>query len=511
MMMSKSTEKLLPMTASSDSLPTYQSSGRIGLRSVSVALLVGIPSALVVGVLFAWARASASGFVSIALCDLLFMVANVLAVGMIAPSTRSRSALFNTVFALAWVGLMLLPWWLYSARELFAHPLGATPTPAQVGALLVDVAGMALEAVLLGLVPVLIARGMSNEPFSEQAGKRAERDFAGELYWHDDDSANLLSLLRYQGVAALLSAPRAVDAVGHDLASTWRTLKLAGKWVESDPTARWLDIEVVAHERADDGRIKSSAATLITAWQLPHDDYLSLRQKIRPAGILPIPGQLPMPASTKENADSAPTPAELAPAIAALSAENYAATLSMARAHCMHPLPEVRADAHRLCALALARLERWPDSFAHYHELFGLEPSAFNALQLATTSVVAGELLRGQAWFERAIELNHGSEEMPMPRMRTTYISSLQQAGELAACLPHLNWLAGSYRAVKTTDSQLLWSYGLPFFGEFLAKSEEILREILPPADIGAWYAPMREDLDEAGQNLLDRHLEKAN
>lgn len=495
-------------TNPADSLPTYRPSGRISLRSVLVATFVGVPTALIVGWLYAWARGSTSSFVTVALCDLVFMVVNAIVVGSITPRTRSRSALFNTVFAVAWVGLMLLPWWLYSLRASAVNLPDVISVPQEMGRLLINVAGKGLEAFLLGVVPVVVARAMSREPFSEHVGKWAVKDFSGEVLWHDGDSAGMLSQLRHRGIAPLLRAPRSADTK-QDVASLWHTAKVAGSWVEADPTARWVDIEIITNQRTEEGRVKSSASTLVSAWQLTVDDYMSLRQKFSSAVASPVPSHDPAPSLASENAADTPTPAELGPAIAALEAESYASALSMAQAHCAHPRAEVRADANRLCALASARLERWTDSFAYYHELFELEPSTFNALQLATTSVMAGELLRGQAWFDRADELNRESGEMPAPRMRTLYLSSLQQAGELAACRPHLEWLAGAYRAAKTTDSHLLWSYGLPFFSEFLEKSDEILREIMPASDMRNWYASMRQDLDEAGQIQLDEHLSR--
>lgn len=490
-------------------LPVYTPSGRVGIRAVVIALCVGAPTALMAGWFYVWARASTGSFVTVALCDLLFMALATVAVGVLVAAMHSRSPAFNTVFAVTWVGTLLLPWWLYSISEAGRAGDAIADLPAQAQALgwIVEVAGKALEALLLGVAPVLVARGMADAPYSEAARTPGEKDFTGELYWHDDDRSALLSRLQEDGVAPLLGAPLASQVDTGNAASAWVTLKLAGRRVESDPAARWLDVTLVINERTAEGRVASRSDELASAWKLPEEAYAQLRGLFRSTSDRPAAERATLVASSDQADASRPLPAELEAAYVAMESDNYSASLAMARAQCMHPAEHVRADAYRLCALSLARLERWAEAFSDYHELFELEPSALNALQLACTSAMAGQLLRAEAWFQQAHQINSQTGELPPPRLRTNYLSALEQAGELSACRPHLDWLANGYRAMQPLDSHRLWMAEMPQLGEFLQRSQHLLGESMPPRDLRAWYWALREDLDGDAQAAIDRHL----
>jgi hypothetical protein len=319
-----------------------------------------------------------------------------------------------------------------------------------------------------------IGASSAQEPYSETAGAWSEKDFQGELYWSGASSNALLDRLKQQGPAALLHMQRAAELVNGTVAAQWWTALIEGHWVEPDPAARWLRVIMIVHTRDNQGKITSERTTLLDRWHVSGTDYASVAHYLagqdgREHDDVPLP---PEDAPSKER----PTPVELMPALTALETENFAAAITLAQAHCQHPGEEVRADAHRLCALAHARLGHWDDAFEHYHCLFEIEPTAFNAMQLATTSVTSGQLLRGDAWFEKAEEINQHSREIPQPRMRTHFLSALGQAGERSASKPHLDWLADAYRAIKTTDDHRLWSFGLwGIFAEVLADPSRML------------------------------------
>lgn len=271
-------------------------------------------------------------------------------------------------------------------------------------------------------------------------------------------------------------------------------------------TSRW-----VTNERTGEGRVKTSSDAIVCAWELADNEYNDVRSRFRASPDQAQSGR------TRETdmedrprgADALPLPlpVELEPAYGAMESENYSAALTMARAHCMHPADNVRADAYRLCALSLARMERWAESFADYHEVFEIESSAFAALQLACTSVMDGQLLRGEAWLQRAIQINQQTRELPPPRLRTNYLSALEQAGEWSACRPHLDWLANSYRAMQPLDSHRLFMADMPQLGEFLRKSRGILGEAVAPAELRDWYLALREGLDEGSREAIDQHI----
>ena len=483
-------------------LPVYRPSGQVGSRGVLTNVLLGLPLSFGIGLLYAWARTSTGSFVTVALCDLLFMVMFTITAAMLAKTSRSRSGIFNLVSAVVWLITMMCPWWLLATQQ-------EPPQPTQLVQLLVQWSGYLLETTVIGALGIIIAKGTADDPFSESARSWAKEDFTGELYGRDESLAGLRALIQHRGIAPLLEMPRAVDAQGHEFASSWRTIKLTGFWVEEDTSARWLTVELVAHERTSEGKITSTKTPVIASWALSEDDYLAVSHKTRPVTVDVHADRDVVDAGLADQAEDRPTPVELEAAVQALNAENHAAALAMAKAHCMHPVATTRADAHRICALASSRLEQWPEAFSSFHELFQAEPTAFNALQLATTSIMAGELLRGQAWFDRANEINTETREMPAPRLRTHYLSALGQAGEFAAQLPHLEWLKNGYQSLRTTDSHLLWTYGMPFFEEFLERSHTSLKEFMSVDDIKAWYLSIKPDVDAAGQDLLDAHLSK--
>src|SRR5690606_17293341 len=305
---------------------------------------------------------------------------------------------------------------------------------------------LAVEACVLGLLPVLLSGQVASEPFSEKVGRWAEKDFSLETVWPDISADAVLEHLRDHGPAALATLEMAAGRTAGTLASSWSTLRIEGHGVDSDPDARWLSLYRVDSQRTNSGSIKSTDIPLAESWPVGADDYDLLRSHANMPHETTREGAAEPAARAPASAPPvAPNPAELEPAIAALDAGNHAAALTMALPHCQHPDVPVRNDAHRLAALCLARLERWPEAFEHYYALFEHEPSAFNALQLATSSVMAGELLRGQAWFEKADDLNQAARAMAPVELRTGFLSALRQAGEHEACLPHLEWMAGMY------------------------------------------------------------------
>ena len=492
-----------------DILPRYAPSNRVGGRGAFYLASGGLFSAMLVGGLYLWARGETGSFVTIALCDLLFVMVFAIAAHTLFRIVRSRAPRFNRIAAAAWVALALLPWWLVAVHGRFAGI--EAPTALQHYAVLVPtLLFLALEACILGLLPVLLSGQIASEPFSEKAGQWAEKDFSLETLWPDIGADALLEHLRNDGPSALATLEPAAGRTAGTLASSWSTLKIEGRSVESDPDARWLSLYRVESQRTDSGSIKSTDIPLAESWPVSADDYNLLRTRAVAPDDTDATNNVAArtPATAPANPTDAPTPVELEPAVAALDAGNHAAALTMALPHCQHPDAPVRNDAHRLAALCLSRLERWPEAFEHYYALFEHEPRAFNALQLATSSVMAGELLRGQAWFQKADELNQADRTMAPAELRTGFLSALRQAGEYEACLPHLEWMAGLYASLRTTDSHLLWMNRIPPFQEYLDRSADILRELMPPAQCAEWYARHAGDLAPEWRALLDRHVE---
>lgn len=216
----------------------------------------------------------------------------------------------------------------------------------------------------------------------------------------------------------------------------------------------------------------------------------------------------PPPAPAAEEAPR-PNPPELKKAIAALDADDFETALREASRFTESPSPALFADANRLCALATARLNRWDASFAYWLALFNqAEPTAHNALQLATTSVKCGQIDRGQAWFEKTRQLRQEQEpQFPIAQAYANFLSSLAQEGHFQQALPYLEWLRDVYGALAITDDTFLYMRGVPFFSDFVRLSPPIVKAALPPGAARAWYQPLLEKADEQGQAALSAML----
>lgn len=516
------------MTSSTEPLPVYRPSGRLSWRALPVLLLIGVPAALLFGWLYACVLSTSHWI----LVSLFITACTGIVIGLIASVvlkfSHSRSLRFNRIVSGVIAIVVLWARWIATLSLSHMTPEGinfATSGPVEWMHILSDFAayshstsaehtsvgwlaiGWGVEALLMVKMIVWMVQFSTDDPYSETAKAWAKKDFQGELFWPGINSDALLERLEQQGVVALLQLIRATElTAGAPIVTQWWTALIEGYRVESDPTARWLRVCAVVHTRDNDGKITSKSTLLLNGWQVSDADYASVVDHLNQKDDTCAPGDDSLPPQDASPKDC-PTPVELAPAVTALETGNFTSAITLAQAHCQHPREEVRADAYRLCALAHARLGHWDDAFENYHALFEIEPTVFNAMQLATTSLTCGELLRGHAWFEKANEINQQSHEMMEPKIRTHFISALEQVGELAAAKPHLDWLANMYRLATTTDDHRLWMHGLPFFGEFLQRSLPILRGCCSEQDIKTWYESMRDDLDENGRQAIDRHL----
>lgn len=479
-------------------LCTYRPSGLIGTRAVWVTLGIGFPAAAALGWGLAWAQSLAHGVIASSLCTVLAALVVGVVFAMVADRARSRNVLANTLGASALLAcLLLVRWW--RAEALAGEELWSAIINGPVSAWFSGAIGAVLEAFMLGLIAIFLCRTQARQPFCESVGQWAVKDMEGELWGESVAADHLLAALQTQGASLLLNMQCAAE-LGMSVARQWRTVLVQGYWVEADPHSRWLTIQVKTHERDDAGKIKTQTQEVIQHWAVPVADYLAVK------ALLERSSQA-MPDSASACHDAPSTPAVLQPAVAALAAEQYSVCVSLAQAHCQHPDPAIQADAWRLCALAHARMHHWAQAFDHYHHLFEVEPTTLNALQLATTSVMSGELTRGEAWFAKAAQLNGDTQDMPPAHLRTAYLSALEQAGEFEAAVPHLDWLAQGYMAMGITDDHFVWTRGFPFFGEFLDKSRKLLMQVLSESDLRAWYERMTERLDEDGRQQLQQHL----
>ena len=360
--------------------------------------------------------------------------------------------------------------------------------------------GWALEAAVTIGLPASVGASEARVAYSEARGGWASAQFKGELVAPGASSESFPAALLHNGTRELLAMQAASTVVSESVAAKWWTVDVEGLAVVADPQARWLNVTMLVQTRNDHGRIEVARRPVVRAWQVDAESFDAVRRHVNPADAV---GPDTHPAATA----AVETPAALKPAVAALERGDCASAFAMAEGFVDDAESQLRADASRLCALAASRTERWSVACRHFELLFGLEPTAFNALQVASTAVRSGELARGLSWLQKAHQINDASPAMQAPRIDTAFLSALEQQGEYAAALPVLDKLAGAYQALPSLDDHFVWSHGLPFFGDFLRKSLPLLHHALPGDDVPDWYARLRSGLSPDGVAMIDAHL----
>lgn len=213
-------------------------------------------------------------------------------------------------------------------------------------------------------------------------------------------------------------------------------------------------------------------------------------------------------ASLGADAEAAPNPPELIEAIDHLEAGRCDAALAGALGHIGATQDSLRIDAIRLCALASARLERWPESLDYWKRLFDQEPTALNALQVGSSYAMIGNGAQGQEWIVRARALNASRGDVPDLQIVTNFITALTQSGQAERALPFLDELRSVYTGVGITDSTLLFVRKIPFFGVFLEYSLPVIQSLLGRDEGREWYAAMLPSLDQEGQDAVNRLID---
>ncbi len=443
--------------------------------------------AALLGYGWAWSQTLAEGLLASTICAVLATIVVALCFIVLFEQSRSRSVSANTLVMSGLLLVLLGVRWSQGDRQ-------ALDGAAMLGAL--------LEAGLLTVLCLTMVRTQARAPFSERTGAWATKEWQGELWLGTTSVEQVLARWHGQGAAGLLSLPLAARYAAQSLASQWHTVEITGHETTADESGRWISVTLLHHLRDAVGKVKSTTTPVIVHEQVGNADYQALRQHLSSLDVQP-PGT-----QQTDDLDMEPAvPIELAPALAALQNGQAARCLTLAGKHCQHPDLATRADAWRLCALSSASLRQWPEALAQFGQLFTLEGSAHNALQVATSAVMAGQLQDGERWFAQAQTLNQETQKVAPARLVTGYLSALEQAGEIAATRPYLDWLAQGYRAMHITDDHQVWTRGFPFFGEFLRKSLALLRQYLQPAELITWYERMLDDLDEPGRQRLEQHL----
>ena len=248
-------------------------------------------------------------------------------------------------------------------------------------------------------------------------------------------------------------------------------------------------------------KVKESVTPILGYLRLPGIDPDTLMERLLSA----IPASAEMDSKAD---DEAPIARELEAALEHLNAERFESALHAAGPYVKSDQIDLRTDANRLCGLACSRLARWEAAFAYWHALFDDEPSAHNALQVASSSVMAGDLERGILWMERARTLNASSHDVPGINLETSFLAALTQSGNMQAAMPYLDWIKKLYVGFGNTDPTVLFIHRLPRFDIFLDNSAPIVRANLDAEQERLWYSSMLPHLDEGGKTELSAWME---
>jgi hypothetical protein len=372
----------------------------------------------------------------------------------------------------AWPGVlevMLMPTGLMSAV--------VTMKGAGVWAVL----SVTMEFLLLAVLPALIASSGAAQPFCETSKTWVSEIKLGHCY------GTIAEADVKQFTAALAADPEQLMALLPELQGdpdTYSALSLYA--CEGNPEA-YVSVWNVTRS-VKDGKVREARTNLVEFLRISPDTARALVELDEQAAPAAGPAD----------------PEELKTALQALHEEHFEAALAAAIPHCGADNDALRNDANRICAIACARLARWAEASAYWETLFTREATSHNALQVASCSVMAGELAKGEQWFARVLEVNAQTSDTPLINSYTNFISALDMSGQHRAALPYLEWVRDIYQHLHITDATFLTLRGVPFFGSFLDKSAPIVAASMDASQARSWYAAMLAHIDQDGQDELN-------
>lgn len=479
--------------------PLYTPSGRIG-----ASLLWRAPLTACLAVAGAWAYAwcAVRGHSILYIASpFVFGIFMVVLIHQLALGARVRNPYVMTMVGLAIGSLAWYANWIFWAGLHKGVPLTAMSWhPSAIHeairnpAIKSDMVGLwlaaALEYVTYAAFPALIGRGAAQSPFDEASGKwldkvRLERRFEA-----------IPESERPTFAATLERDPDGFISSLEDFPTDPARYTLLELYAAQGATCGYLSVEAV-EETTRDGKVSKNSTTLIKHLRVSQD-VAEMAQKELAAAL---------PASATAAPGEVPTPRELEGAVQRMEAGNFEGALAAASPFCSSADPQLHLDANRVCALACSRLDRWAESAAYWQALFERERTAHNALQVATSMVMAGQLAAGEDWVAKAIGMNEEAGEVPPVMIYTNFITALKKHGYLTAALPYLEWVKALYQRLGCTDPTYLTMQGVPFLESFIEQSEPIVDASMDRTAARDWYASMLEHLDDAGKATLTSYL----
>lgn len=353
------------------------------------------------------------------------------------------------------------------------------------------VPGFILALVWLGelamhlMLPPLLGRMRAEQPFCEASNSWAEKVAVARRF----------ALVGDEEVDALAAEPARLHALLVPLARPDAPDYAQLALYRCKGSSPFLTIVNVRTDPGDGGRSEQKKSPVLEYLALPGCDPEALLARWSQPAAEAHSGELP-------------TPPELLPALALLQAEAHAEALAAASKHVDAAQAARRTDALRICGIACSRLDRWDEASRYWRALFDHETSAHNALQVATSAVMAGALASGIEWVEKAAALNAKSAELPGLQVWTNFVTALGRAGQERAAMPYLEKIRQVYAELGTTDATVLYARRIPFFSAFLDNSRPLVRAALDRESGRQWYAALLPELDEGGRQELGAWLE---
>ncbi len=491
----------------------YQASGRVPVTLLPMSLL-GLLTVVPCAWIYAWAISNVpllvGAFLAFGYSAVLGLIVSAVAVGAKVrnPGWMSKTGI---VFALAgwycqWVFWLTLlassqageplqlalrlaadPAGMFSVAADIATSGGVTIRKAVVPAFIVALIWLGELAMHL-MLPSFMGRLRACEPFCETSRRWARKEVV-ERRFAMLGSEDVEHLAADPALLPALLLPLAADAPDYAELTLYRC-------AASDSFASLVNI--TSHP-GDRGRPEKKQELLVDYLRLPGMDVDALVAQL----------MQPQAAAKDEDPDRPAAP-ELAPALAFLQDGAYEQACTAAAAQLNSNDPAVQADALRICALACSGLERWSEARYYWQALFDHEPTAHNALQAATTSVMAGATAQGVDWVEQAAELNLLSRELPMLQVWIGFVTALGRVGQERAALPYLEKIRQVYAELGTTDATVLYAQRIPFFGAFLDNTRPLVRAALDDEQGRRWYAALLPSLDAGGKQELNAWLDEA-
>jgi hypothetical protein len=499
--------------------PYYRPSGRVPPMAIPIALLCStavLPTAFA----YAWLTLHApfvfNFFIAFGFSALIGVVVKYVAtLGKVRDARWMSRA--GTATALAAWYCQWAAWTAITLQNRAAHPVGASVIetfadiathPWSMISFAIDISetgtidiggwrisgGVLFAVWLLELwmhliVPPLMGRMRADDPFCEVSDTWAKKIAVPRRFAFIDSPAVVIELLETdpQQVISVL-APWTDESLNYS-----EVVIYGGRGAES-----YVSITNVVVTSPRDGS-KKSAQPVVEFLRFPDmgaDDLLRDLTEPRPSH------------ADNGNSDERPTPVELASALDHLQSDRYEAVLEAAMPYVASEQSSLRTDANRLCALASTRLGRWSEAVVYWQRLIDDERTAHNALQMATSAVMAGDFRKGVTWVEEAKTLNAESDELPGLMILTNFVTALTNAGQTTTAMRYLDEIKQAYVDIGVTDPTVLYVKRMPFFSAFLENSGPIVRVALNKEQGRRWYTVMLPHLDDRGNAELTEWLD---